>query len=55
MNSSEELTIERLQGSFLLLISMILILSMLVGCSPSTEDLEAVDYTPVVAEKGHPF
>jgi CubicO group peptidase (beta-lactamase class C family) len=26
---------------------MILALSMLVGCSPSTEDLEAVDYTPL--------
>ena len=50
MNSSEELTIERLQGSFLLLISMILILSMLVGCSPTIEDLEAVDYTPLLGD-----
>jgi CubicO group peptidase (beta-lactamase class C family) len=35
------------QGSFLLFASMILILSTLVGCSPSTKALEAVDYTPL--------
>ncbi len=35
------------QYSYLLFASMILILSMLVGCGPSTEDLEAVDYTPL--------
>ena len=35
------------QHSFLLFTSVILVLSMLVGCGPSTEDLEAVDYTPV--------
>ena len=33
--------------SFLLITSVILILSMLVGCGPSTEDLAAVDYTPL--------
>jgi CubicO group peptidase (beta-lactamase class C family) len=38
------------QHSFLLFTSVILILSMLVGCGPSgpsTEDLEAVEYTPL--------
>ena len=33
--------------SFLLITSVTLILSMLVGCGPSTEDLEAVEYTPL--------
>lgn len=35
------------QGSFLLITSAILIISMLVGCGPSTRDLEAVDYSPL--------
>ena len=35
------------QHSFLLSASVILILSILVGCGPSTEDLEAVRYTPL--------
>ena len=35
------------QHSFLLFTNAILILSMLVGCGPSTEDLEAVEYTPL--------
>jgi CubicO group peptidase (beta-lactamase class C family) len=38
------------QHSFLLFIALVLILSMLVGCvpsGPSTEDLKAVDYTPL--------
>ena len=35
------------QRCFLLITSVILILSMLVGCGPSTEDLEAVEYTPL--------
>ena len=35
------------QHSFLLFTSLILMLSMPVGCGPSTEDLEAVDYTPL--------
>ncbi len=38
---------KRSQYSFLLIGSMILLLTMLVGCSPSTEDLEAVEYTPL--------
>jgi CubicO group peptidase (beta-lactamase class C family) len=36
----------RRQKSFLLITSVILFLSVLVGCGPSTGDLEAVDYTP---------
>ena len=35
------------QQSFLLLTSVTLILSMLVGCNSSTEDLDAVEYTPL--------
>ena len=35
------------QHFFLLFASAIIILSMLVGCGPSTEDLEAVEYTPL--------
>ena len=35
------------QHSLLLFTSAILILSMLVGCGPSTKRLEAVDYTPL--------
>jgi len=35
------------QYSFLLISSMILILSILVGCSPQTQDLEAVEYKPL--------
>jgi CubicO group peptidase (beta-lactamase class C family) len=37
----------RRQKSFLLITSVILFLSVLVGCGPSTGDLEAVDYTPL--------
>ena len=40
-------TSKRHQHSFFLIISVILALSMLVGCGPSTEDLEAVEYTPL--------
>jgi CubicO group peptidase (beta-lactamase class C family) len=36
----------RRKKSFLLITSVILFLSVLVGCGPSTGDLEAVDYTP---------
>ena len=42
--------VKRRQCSFLLFASLILILSMLVGCGPSgpsTEDLAAVEYTPL--------
>lgn len=35
------------QYSFLLITSVILILLTLVGCGPSTEDLLAVEYTPL--------
>jgi len=35
------------QHSFLLLTSVILILLTIAGCGPSTEDLEAVEYTPL--------
>ena len=35
------------QRSFLLITSAIMLLSMLTGCGPSAEDLEAVEYTPL--------
>jgi hypothetical protein len=35
------------QHSFLLITSVILILSNLVGCGPSRKDLKAVKYTPL--------
>jgi hypothetical protein len=36
------------QNNFLpILTVMLLILSMLVGCSPSIDELEAIDYTPL--------
>ena len=35
------------QHFFLLITSLILILSMLAGCGPSAEDLNAVDYSPL--------
>jgi len=38
---------KRRQHSLLLFTSAILILLTLVGCGPSTEDLEAVEYTPL--------
>jgi hypothetical protein len=48
MITREKLTTKRSQGFFILFTSAMLILSMLlVGCGPSTEDLEAVDYTPL--------
>jgi len=43
----ENISTKWLFGSFLLLTSAILILSMLAGCGSSTEDLEAVEYTPL--------
>ncbi len=36
-----------LQHSLLLILSLILVTSMLVGCGPSIEEFEAVDYTPL--------
>ncbi|MHA1937439.1 MAG: serine hydrolase domain-containing protein [Candidatus Thorarchaeota archaeon] len=38
---------KRRQDSFLLFTSAILILSVLAGCGPSIEELEAIDYTPL--------
>jgi hypothetical protein len=43
----EKLITKRRRDSFLLSISAILILSMLIGCGPSSAELEAVDYTPL--------
>ena len=45
-NIKKNLT-EEFQDYFLFFASAILILSMLVGCSPSPQELEAVDYTPL--------
>jgi CubicO group peptidase (beta-lactamase class C family) len=39
-----------LRHSLLLITSMILVLSMLAGCSPSIKELEAVDYTPLLRD-----
>jgi len=47
MIAKEKYTPKRRQLSFILFTTVILILSILVGCGPSTEDLEAVDYTPL--------
>jgi hypothetical protein len=38
---------KKLQYSFQLLVSTILALSMLIGCAPSTQELEVVDYIPL--------
>ncbi len=38
------------QRQFFLFTSAILILSTLIGCGPSTEDLEAVDNTPLAGD-----
>ena len=46
MTDKEQITTKGCQQAFLLIISAILILSMLIGCGSSTEDLEAVEYTP---------
>ena len=50
MNDKEKSPPKMHQHAFLLFISMILILAMLVGCGPSTEELEAVDYTPLAGD-----
>jgi len=42
MIDKEKYTPKRRQLSFILFTTVILILSMLAGCGPSTEDLEAV-------------
>jgi len=38
------------QHTYLLFTSLVIILSTLTGCSPSTEELAAVDYTPLVRD-----
>ena len=47
MNDKEKSPPKMRQHAFLLFISSILILSMVVGCAPSVDELEAVDYTPL--------
>ena len=47
MMGREQITTKRRQRSFLIIASALLILSMVIGCGPSTEDLAAVDYTPL--------
>ena len=42
--------LKKYQHTFLLIASAILALSILVGASPRTEDLEAVEYTPLPGE-----
>jgi CubicO group peptidase (beta-lactamase class C family) len=48
--SNREIKPMRRQRSFLVVTSAIAILSLLTGCGPSTEDLEAVDFTPLVRD-----
>ena len=50
MANKEKNPIKKRQNPFHLFIGVILVLSMLVGCGPSTEDLEAVDYTPLLGD-----
>ena len=50
MTNKEKSPTNMRQHAFLLFTSVIIILSMLVGCGPSTEDLEAVDYTPLLGD-----
>ena len=47
MTNKEKNPTKGRQRCFLLITSAILVLSMLVGCGPRTEDLEAVEYTPL--------
>jgi CubicO group peptidase (beta-lactamase class C family) len=42
---------DKLWSSLLIITSGILVFSMLVGCGPSREELEAVDYTPILADE----
>jgi hypothetical protein len=46
MTDKEKNPIKSHHHSFLLFASVILILSTLVGCGPSTGDLKPVEYTP---------
>ncbi len=50
MANKEKNPIKKRQNPFHLFIGVILVLSMLVGCGPSTEDLEAVVYTPLLGD-----
>ncbi|MHA1937443.1 MAG: serine hydrolase domain-containing protein [Candidatus Thorarchaeota archaeon] len=50
MTNKEKNQTKGCQSSFLLFTSAILILSMLVGCGPSNEDLEEVEYTPLIRD-----
>ena len=50
MTTKEKNPTRRIPLSFLIFIIAIFILPMLVGCGPSTEDLEAVDYTPLAGD-----
>jgi CubicO group peptidase (beta-lactamase class C family) len=47
MANKEQITTKGCQQAFLLIISAILILSILIGCGPATEDLEAIEYAPL--------
>ena len=47
MTRKEKNPTKRRQDSLLLFTCVILVLSMLAGCGPSTEELDAVDYTPL--------
>jgi CubicO group peptidase (beta-lactamase class C family) len=50
MKRKVKIQFKGLQRSFLLIAYSILLLSLQVGCGPSTQDLEAVDYTPIPGE-----
>jgi len=50
MSSRSKNTPRKRRHAFLLFASMILILSTLVGCGPSSEDLATVDYAPLVMD-----
>jgi CubicO group peptidase (beta-lactamase class C family) len=43
----EKIMFKSLQKSTQLLASLILVLSMLIGCGPSTQELEVINYTPL--------
>ena len=47
-------TSKRHQQSLLLYTGLILIICILVGCGASTEELEAVDYTPLPGQVSTP-
>jgi CubicO group peptidase (beta-lactamase class C family) len=49
INKENDLS-KRVHHPLTLFTSVILVLLILVGCGPSTEDLEAVDYTPLIRD-----